>query len=158
INENECAEGILVERNRVVGVQAANQTFAADKVVVATGAWTSLIELGELALPVEVKPIRGQMISFRTSGTQIKRVIYGRNGYLVRRGDGRVLEGATVEDAGFDKRTTGEGILRLREIAEEIAPSIRDLDISDKWAGLRPMASDGLPIIGAVPSAEGLFI
>jgi glycine oxidase len=158
INENECAERILVERNRIIGVQTRNQTFAANKVIIATGAWTSFIELRENLLPVEVKPIRGQMISFRSIGTQIKRVIYSRNGYLVPRHDGRLLAGATVEEVGFDKRTTDEGVSRLREIAAEIVPGVSKLDISDKWAGLRPMALDGRPVIGDVPSATGLFI
>ena len=46
----------------------------------------------------------------------------------------------------------------MREIAREIAPSLANLEISDKWAGLRPFASDGLPILGEVPAVENLFI
>jgi glycine oxidase len=158
IGENKNIRGILTEGNRVVGVRTNNGDYIAGKVVVATGAWTSLIELGESALPIEVKPIRGQIISFRPSGHLFKHVLYSRKGYLVPRADGRLLAGATVEDVGFDKSTTDEGISRLKEIATEIAPSLRDLDVSDKWAGLRPMTSDGRPFIGPVPGVEGLFI
>ena len=158
IRENQVVQRILVAQNRVLGVRTADGEFFADTVVIATGAWTSFIELGENTLPVEVKPIRGQMINFRPARAEIKRVIYSRSGYLVPRADGRLLAGATVENAGFDKRTTGDGISRLKEIASEIAPLLANVEISDQWAGLRPMASDGQPVIGRVPEIEGLFI
>ena len=37
------------------------------------------------------------------------KVIYSPRGYLVPRADGRILAGATVEDAGFDKSVSMEG-------------------------------------------------
>ena len=44
----------------------------------------------------------------------------------------------------------------LRKKTLEIAPSLVNLKISEKWAGLRPFAPDGLPILGEI--AENLFI
>jgi glycine oxidase len=98
------------------------------------------------------------MISFETGARQIGRVIYSPRGYLVPRADGRVLVGATVEDVGFDKSVTIEGIDSLRLAAAEIVPRLGDLEIGEKWAGLRPFAADGLPVLGEIPGYENAFV
>ena len=72
--------------------------------------------------------------------------------------DGRVLAGATVEDAGFDRSTTEDGIRQLLTAAAEIAPSLTGFDIVDKWAGLRPLGVDGLPVLGKIPGVENAFV
>jgi glycine/D-amino acid oxidase-like deaminating enzyme len=77
---------------------------------------------------------------------------------MVPRLDGRILAGATVEDAGFDKSNTESGVDFLRDTALEIAPSLINLEVNEKWAGLRPFAADGLPVLGAFPEVENLFI
>jgi glycine oxidase len=43
-------------------------------------------------------------------------------------------------------------------MASEIAPSLAGLEIADRWAGLRPFAADGLPVLGRVTGIEGLLI
>ena len=46
----------------------------------------------------------------------------------------------------------------MRENTIEIAPSLVNLEISEKWSGLRPFAADGLPILGTVPEIKDLCI
>jgi len=132
--------------------------LSADNVVLAAGAWTSLLGGRNLKFPGEVKPIRGQMVSFESTERQINSVIYSPRGYIVPRADGRILAGATVEDAGFIKDVTAAAVDALRNMAFEIAPVLAAFDIKDSWAGLRPMSPDGLPIIGPVPGVEGLTV
>lgn len=146
---------IISEDNRVIGVETDSQKFFADKVILATGAWTSLIKTEGFVLP-KVKPIRGQMISFHTAKRLFSKVIYSPRGYLVPRQDGRILVGATSEDVGFDKKVTDWASEILRETALEIAPSLVNLEINESWTGLRPFASDELPILGEI--AENLFV
>ncbi len=105
-----------------------------------------------------VKPIRGQILGFRSAKRLFRMVIYSPRGYLVPRLDGRILAGATVEDVGFDKSLTASGIDTLRENALEIAPSLVNLAPSEKWVGLRPFAADGLPVLGSFPEIENLFV
>jgi glycine/D-amino acid oxidase-like deaminating enzyme len=76
----------------------------------------------------------------------------------VPRLDGRILAGATVEDVGFDKSVTASGVDFLRDNAVEIAPSLINLAPEESWAGLRPFAADGLPVLGAFPEIENLFV
>jgi len=158
IREKTEIKNLLIENEKVVGAETAAEKFYAEKVVLATGAWMSLIKLGDSALPFEVKPIRGQMISFHTAKRLFSKVIYSPRGYLVPRFDGRILAGATVEDAGFDKSVNQSGIDFLRKHALEIAPGLVNLEIQDAWAGLRPFAADGLPILGELPEIKNLFI
>jgi len=157
IRENTRVTNLLSENNQITGAQTEAGKLFAGAIVVATGAWTSVIKTDGLQM-LQVKPIRGQMIAFHTAKRLFEKVIYTPRGYLVPRADGRVLIGATVEDAGFDKSVTEAGIEFLRENAFEIAPSLVNLEIAEKWAGLRPLATDGLPILGVFSNVENLFI
>jgi glycine oxidase len=84
-------------------------------------------------------------------------VIYSPRGYLVPRRDGRLLAGSTTEDAGFVKEVTAGGLESIRTHALEIVPGIAELKLADAWAGLRPRASDELPVLGKACETDGLF-
>ena len=146
----------IAARGDSVEVIAGSETFNAGALIIATGAWTSLIQMPENALPVEVKPIRGQMICYRPPQNFLH-VVYSRRGYVVPRTDGRLLVGATVEDVGFDKSITNKGISHLVNVGAEIAPMLRELDIADRWAGLRPYAFRDEPFIGRVSDTKNVF-
>jgi glycine oxidase len=97
------------------------------------------------------------MISFKTAKRLFSKVIYSPRGYLVPRLDGRILSGATIETVGFDKSVTAEGIDFVHQNALEIAPMLANLEISEKWAGLRPAAGDRFPVLGEFPGIENLY-
>jgi glycine oxidase len=139
-----------------VQVVVGGVTYKAATVVVATGAWTSLIQMPENTLTVQVKPIRGQMICCLPQ-QNFSHVVYSRRGYVVPRNDGRLLVGATVEDVGFNKSVTDEGIEHLLQVGTEISPMLRGLDIIDRWAGLRPYAFRDEPFVGKVPGTTNVF-
>ncbi len=150
---------LIFENNKVIGVETDIEKFYAPIIIIASGAWTSLIrDKFNLLSNIEIKPIRGQMLAFNDNHKLFRHVIYSPRGYLVPRKNCRILVGATVEDVGFDNRTTDLGTVSLLNIAFEIAPEIRNLSLKKTWAGLRPFASDGLPILGTVPEIENLFI
>jgi glycine oxidase len=157
IFENVEIANLIIENKKAVGAATETEKYFGETVVIATGAWTSLIKADGFALP-SVKPIRGQMMSFQTAKRLFNKVIYSPRGYIVPRADGRILVGATVEDVGFDKTLTDVGIEFLRETALEISPSLGNLEISEKWAGLRPASIDGLPILGATPEIGNAII
>ena len=145
--------GLLAAGDRVIGVRTPDSEIRAATVIVANGAWASHL-LGGLV----IRPVRGQMISISGGGRILNAVIYGPSGYVVPRKDGRVLVGATVEDVGFRKEVTPDAIETLLDAALEIAPGLGNFDIKEAWAGLRPFAADGSPVIGPVPGREGLFV
>ena len=151
-------KALIVDDGRVIGAASASEKFFARTTILAAGAWTRFIKLRETVVPVEVTPVRGQMICFNPRERLFRKVIYTPRGYVVPRADGRVLAGATVENKGFDKMVTAEGIEKLHRNAIEISPAFSGLELSDSWAGLRPASPDGLPIIGELPGLQGLII
>lgn len=159
IVETSKVDSILTSGDRVCGVKLTDGLPAyAQTIVLATGAWTSLIKIGAETMPVRVKPVRGQMISFAPPQRMFRKVIYSPRGYLVPRADGRVLIGATVENVGFDDATTAAALTELKQAAFEIAPGLDGYKVVEHWAGLRPFAEGGKPLIGRVPEYDGLFV
>ena len=69
--------------------------------------------------------------------------------YVVPRLDGSLLVGATVEDAGFDERTTAAGMRDLLDAVGELLPEAKRRDVPEARAGLRPATPDELPVIGS---------
>jgi glycine oxidase len=158
IIEGTSENSIIVDSGRAVAVESAAGRISAGHIILAAGAWSSLIAVGGRKLNVPVKPVRGQMISFSSDVGRFRHVIYSHRGYIVPRADGRVLAGATVEDVGFESSTTEPGLNSLRDAAAEIAPGFAGSRPSESWAGLRPFAGDGLPVLGDVPGVEDLTI
>jgi glycine/D-amino acid oxidase-like deaminating enzyme len=148
-------ESLQVERGRITGVKTATGFVSTRNVVVAGGAWTSLITGSDLS-KLRIEPVRGQMICFESKPSIARHVIYSPRGYIVPRRDGRLLAGSTTEQVGFDKRVTASGVHSILSHAMEISPSISNLTLIDSWAGLRPRAPDNLPVLGASAQIQGL--
>ena len=149
---------IAIERGKVLGIETSLGFVAAATVVLAAGAWTSLIDLSGVSLSsIRIEPVRGQMLCFQTSPQLFRHVLYTARGYLVPRRDGRVLAGSTLEHAGFDKSVTNEGAASIKSMASEISPALEHLPLIDSWAGFRPRAADDLPVLGPRQGIEGLI-
>ena len=144
------------DARRVLGV-ASNVGFApARSVVNAAGAWSGSVRgIPAPALP-RVTPVKGQMAALAIAQGFVRRPVWVPGAYLVPRADGRLLVGATVEDAGFDERVTARGIESLLRAALWAMPSLGGFALTETWAGLRPGTPDGLPRIGAT-ALEGLY-
>ena len=69
-------------------------------------------------------------------------------GYLVPRGTGRYVLGATMEDKGFDTTVTAGGVWELLRDASELVPGVLELELEETFAGLRPTTPDNTPLIG----------
>ena len=145
-SSGDSVSAVKVSEGQVTGVTTTKTSFHARKVVICAGAWSGQIE--PCAFPT--RPVKGQMLCLAMpSRTLLKHVIRSPKAYLIPRSDGRLLVGATVEEAGFDKRTDPDTIQRLHRAALELVPKLRDARMLEDWAGLRPGTPDGLPILGA---------
>jgi len=130
----------------VTGVTTSKTSFLASKVVNCAGAWSG--QIGPHAFPT--RPVKGQILCLvMQSRTLLKHVIRSPEVYLIPRSNGRLLVGATVEEAEFDKRTDASTIQRLHQAAIALVPKLLDAKILEAWAGLRPGTPDALPILGA---------
>jgi len=153
---NTAVTALGIKDERVCGVETSNTFVAAPVVVVAAGAWSSLIDSPSVP-SIRVEPVRGQMLCFSADPNIARHVIYSAHGYLVPRRDGRVLAGSTAEHVGFDKRVTDDGVSAIKAMALEIVPAIADLPLLGSWAGFRPCAPDDLPVLGPCAEIGGLL-
>jgi sarcosine oxidase subunit beta len=72
--------------------------------------------------------------------------------------NGNLLLGSTREFAGFDRRTTPEGLRHIAARTARILPALKTVSVIRAFAGLRPYTPDGLPILGRVSGIEGLYM
>jgi len=146
-----CVTGVRIDGAR-------HEFVAAERVLVAAGAWVEQIEGLPLHARVPVRPVRGQILRLRDpAGPGLLRgVVRFEGGYLVPRADGRYVLGATVEERGFELSTTAGAIHELLRDTHEVLPGVSELVIEELCVGLRPGTPDNAPAIG--PGAvEGLM-
>jgi glycine/D-amino acid oxidase-like deaminating enzyme len=129
----------------------------ARSVVLAAGAWSGQVRLDGIEDSVPVKPIRGQLLHLRWQGAPVQRVTWDERCYTIPWADGTLLVGATVEDAGFEERTTVAGVRDLLEAACDLLPHAWTAHVLSARVGLRPASPDGLPIIGWSDVLPGLM-
>ena len=133
------------------------EVLDADAYVVTSGAW-SFDLLKETAADLNIKPMRGQILLYENVPEIPKNIIYQNGFYLVPRRDGLLLAGSTLEDVGFDTRTTIEVKQDLKTKAESILPTLKQATIRKHWSGLRPGTPDNLPTIAQHPIIENLYL
>jgi glycine oxidase len=155
---------IVVEDGAVAGVALGDDTvLAADRVLLAAGAWSAGIE----GLPADarppVRPVKGQILRIQgpvdepVLAGNVRGLVRGRSLYLVPRASGRIVVGATVEEQGFDTTVTVEGIHQLLHDAAVLVPGLLDLELAEIGAGLRPGSPDNEPVVGPT-TVDGLFV
>ncbi len=151
---------VAVLGGRATGVRTAKSFYAAGTVVNCAGAWAAQIK----PLGVPTRPVKGQMVCVvpnhptqpkdgwvghpHHSGPLIQHTVRTPDVYIIPRSDGRIVLGATVEEAGFDKRVDPSAVQSLLRAATNVAPEIAQMRVHDAWAGLRPGSPDGLPMLG----------
>ena len=143
--------GVTVAEDRVAGVALGDgSTVTVENVVVAAGPWASTLDGIPDGAQIPVHPIKGQILRLHdpTGPGLLTRVLRMTGGYVVPRGDGRYVIGATMEERGFDTTVTAGGAFELLRNAFELLPSVTELVIDELSAGLRPATPDNAPAIG----------
>ena len=162
--------------NRVSGVITSNGTLRADWIVNAAGAYAAAV--GKMVgVAHDVRPWRGQLVVLEAtedlpvvgvSGASqmlskhapvaadagpLRASLY----YCRRPFSGTVLLGSTYEFAGFDLRTTHEGVAGICRSTARAMPRLRKLNAVRSWAGLRPHSPTG-PILGRAGGPNGYLV
>jgi glycine oxidase len=160
IREHTAVAGVEMDGagGRVTGLRLPDgERIVAGAVVLAAGAWSAQIDGLPERARLAVRPVKGQILRlYDPAGPGLlRRVLRFEGGYLVPRGDGRYVLGATVEERGFELAPTAGGVYALLRDACELLPGIDELQIEELAVGLRPGTPDNVPAIG--PGAvEGL--
>ncbi len=149
---------LILQGQRAVGVETAQGSMYAEAIVLAAGAWASQWHTSRPSPPIF--PVKGQMLALQAlPGLQLRHTVYASGvGGIVPKADGTIYVGATVEQVGFDKGVTAEGIATLLTALTKLTPVLSKARVLRTWAGLRPRSADGFPLIGPSRSVQGLWI
>ncbi|MDO9064644.1 MAG: FAD-dependent oxidoreductase [Sulfuricella sp.] len=157
IVEHTEVTGIVATEDRVERLDTTVGPFAAERYVVAAGAWSKKL-LGKRGVQLDIKPVRGQMLLYRAQPGMLRHIILQNGTYLIPRDDGHILAGSTLEDVGFDKATTEEARVALHARALGMLPQLAQAEFIKHWAGLRPGSPGNIPIIARHPQMENLYL
>ena len=145
------------DRRRVAGVRTKEDVISCDKMILAAGAWnTLLLESLRISLPLE--PVKGQLMVLASVPRSFRGPVYASSGYLVPHADGRLVIGTTEERVGFDVQPTLDAGRALADWASRWCPGLSGLPVVEFQAGLRPGTADGGPVMGRLWDFDNLFI
>ncbi len=155
LRENTAVREVIHGDGRVTGLRLEDDELEADTVIIAAGPWSRDIPGLPEALKPPVRPLKGQMLALQMprAAPLLDHVVWGPDIYLVPRGGGRLLIGATVEEMGFDASITAGGMMDLLRDAWRVLPGIYDLPVVESWVGFRPASRDHAPILGPTAMA-----
>ncbi len=154
--------GAVVQRlagsaDRCRGVVLEGETLEADATVLAAGSWSSLVPGVPASLP-RVVPVRGQIVELDERPPRLRAMLKTTAGYVVPRGDGRIVCGSTMENAGYAHGVTAGGVRAILDGALRVAPSLAGAALTGMWSSFRPFAGDETAwLVGASP-LPGLFL
>ncbi len=151
------AEGFQRSGETVSAIWTPTGPIECERVVVAAGPWSAAILEG-LGLRVTTPPVKGQIVLLRCDQPRLRRIVEHGKRYLVPREDGRVLVGATEENAGFDLRSTPTAVRDLIDEALQLCPLLAEAEVETTWAGLRPGSLDSSPYLGFAPGLSNVIV
>ena len=156
ICENNKIIDFIEEGGEIKGCLSENgEHYYGEKFIITSGAWIfNLIE----EYKKKIFPVKGQMIQYPNTGTEIKKIVYRDGFYLIPRKDGTIVAGSTLEEVGFNAHENEKNINSLKKKAEFIYPQLRDVDIVKAWHGFRPGTSDNIPITEKHKLYKNLYI
>jgi D-amino-acid dehydrogenase len=152
---------MVSEGKRFIGVNLEGTLLPADQVIVTGGAWSKEL-LEPLGVEFLVTPQKAQIIHLEVPNGDTSLwpvVIPSTNQYILSFEDGRVVVGSTHEnEAGFDHRVTAGGIQEILNKALEVAPGLSNGTFVETRVGFRPFTPGFLPVVGALPDFERIYI
>lgn len=132
-------------------VHTKNEVFHGEKLLLSSGT-TSLLDLD---VP-EVVPVKGECISLMPDKPLFSATLVTPDVYLVPKGDGRVIIGATETEGDSSKSVRAGAVQELLHRAFALVPALAEAPVHEIWAGVRPKSKDGFPFAGKVK--DNLYI
>ncbi|KHK98830.1 amino acid dehydrogenase [Microbacterium mangrovi] len=158
IVENAPIDKVQRAGDRIVSVSSGSRTFPADNFLLAAGAWTGPVsKLFGADLPI--RPGKGYSVEMSPYGLKGATNLYDAK-VAVTPFEDRLRLAGTMEFGGLDEninRVRVDAILRapltyLRDWEPPAAADVRP------QAGMRPVAPDGLPVMGRLPRLANAYV
>ena len=161
ISEGVSVLSMSIISGRVVGLHTNEGEFGADAVVLATGPFSAGI-LNEVGIQLPLQPGKGYHRDYATGpggAPPIKTACEFSEAsvFCTPMGD-FVRFAGTMEFSGLNRVMRTPRLNQLTNAARRCFPGLGSDGPKSEWCGLRPMASDGMPIIGSIPDIKGLSV
>src|SRR6266581_3424471 len=142
---------------RVTGVVLEREVLSCAAAVLALGPWSA--EASDwIGVPIEVRPLKGQILRLQAPGPPVECSVGWGHNYATTKTDGLLWAGTTEEEAGFDEESTLAARDEIGGALLRMLPVMADAQVAQQTACLRPVASDGLPVLGCVPGLDQLYV
>lgn len=150
--------GLLRRGDRCTGVTYAGGQMEAEVVVLANGPWASQASAW-CGVDIPVVPLKGQILRLKLAeGSGLANSLHSGGSYMALKPDGLLWAGTTEERVGFNEEPTAAGRDKIMRDVLTMAPSLADAHLVRHTACLRPLSSDGLPMVGRVPGWRNLYL
>ena len=149
--------GLRRDGGRVTAVLLERSSVECSSVVLAIGPWSSETSAW-LDVPIDVHPLKGQILRLKAPGPSVPCSVGWGHNYATTKPDGLLWAGTTEEHAGFDEETTAAARDEIGAALVKMLPAMADAQIVHQTACLRPVASDGLLVLGRAPGIEGAYV
>ena len=158
IREHCAVEAFRCAGNRLAAVQTSHGEIAADRVVVATGAWTPRFAR-DLGCRIPIQPGKGYSITMpRPARCPKYPLIFEEHRVAVTPFRSGYRLGSTMEFAGYDETLNRRRLDYLTRSAREYLHDPVAAPVQQEWYGWRPMTYDGLPIVDRSPALDNVWI
>ena len=149
--------GLRSEAGQVRSVVLENDEIPCEHAVIAMGPWTG--EASDwLGMPIEVRPLKGQILRLRAPGPPFLCSLGWGGNYATTKPDGLLWAGTTEEEAGFNESPTSEARDDIMRSLLKMVPSLADAELVQQTACLRPLSADRMLVLGKVPGLEGAYV
>ncbi len=152
IIEEASVDSLVMQAGAVDGIISGKRECRAPLVIVTTGADAGRRSFLPQSLKIPIRPLRGQSICLRIPERHpplLQHVIWTEQVHMAQKSGGRLIVGATVEEAGFNPDVTVGGLFALLEASRRALPALEDIALEAVWSGFRPTSQDDAPILGA---------
>lgn len=149
---NTPVDKLLVEGDRLCGVQCGEEVIKGDGYVMAFGSYSTAMMKGMVDIPVY--PLKGYSLTIplkEESGAPVSTILDETYKIAITRFDQRIRVGGMAEIVGFNKALLKPRRETLEMVVGDLFPRGGFIEQATFWTGLRPMTPDGTPIVGRTP-------
>src|SRR5215471_11263207 len=151
------AIGLRRESGRITGVVLERTVLSCATTVLALGPWSA--EASDwIGVSIDVRPLKGQILRLQAPGPPVECSVGWGHNYATTKTDGLLWAGTTEEEAGFDEESTHAARDEIGAALMRMLPAMADAQVAQQTACLRPLASDGLLVLGGVPELEHVYV
>lgn len=149
--------GLRRQGEAVTAVHLERGELACRAAVLALGPWSG-DAAAWLDRPIPVRPLKGQILRLQAPGPPVACSVGWGHHYATTKPDGLVWAGTTEEEAGFDEETSPAARDSIGAALVTMLPAMLDAQVVHQTACLRPVAADGLLVLGPVAGWSGLYL